>query len=155
MSRQKSSAFAAIAAVAVVASVIAGFFVLGNPEKQRKLQWDENRVEDLRKISRATDVFWTRKGHLPASLSELLQEPGITVNIKDPKTKRDYVYHPVEKRAYELCAEFEDVSTVEFYWDAVGFWSHGAGRQCFRLQAKTIRQNEGYPIRFDDEAVAD
>ena len=123
---------------AVVIAVVSGLVLLGPPSEERTRRLDDRRVNDLRKITRATDLYWTRHGRLPASLDELSQEPGVTLNSRDPTTPEPYGYRALDAATYELCANFQRGSAEESQGPAKDFWSHGAGRQCFQLEARHI-----------------
>ena len=132
--------FVGLAFGVVVSSVIGGFLLLGSPVQERVRRLDNRRVDDLGKIRRATDLYWTRHGRLPSSLQELSQEPGVVVNSRDPGATQRYEYRVLSISTYELCASFERNSGEERYGIDKDFWSHGAGRQCFQLEARDIRR---------------
>jgi hypothetical protein len=111
--------------------------LLDSPAVERAERLDGRRVEDLARIARAVDLYWTRHGQLPASLSELNREPGVNISSNDPTTNVPYQYRSQESGTFEVCARFERASPA----DAPGevLWSHGEGRQCFRRTARRIR----------------
>jgi type II secretory pathway pseudopilin PulG len=124
--------------VVAIAAVAAGLFVLGSPGEERVRRMDERRVQDLASIAQAIDVYWTRHARLPASVEELRQEPVGDVRYNDPDTNKAYEYRSLEADRYELCAEFARDSRASDR-SAAGFWSHRAGRQCFRQEAHKVR----------------
>jgi|SRR6266542_4507228 len=124
--------------VAVIAAVVAGLVLLGSPTEARLRQMDRKRVDDLRNISSAIDLYWTREKRLPASLEDLSQQPGLSLNIRDPGTAKPYEYHARAAGSYELCATFERDSAERSGAHGGDFWSHGAGRQCFQLEARDV-----------------
>lgn len=125
--------------VAVVgAAVAAGIVLIGPPGEERARRIDNRRVEDLGRISSFTRLYYMRHQRLPASLAELAAEPGVTPLPDDPVTRVPYDYRVVDAGRFELCAVFDRVSTDGRAGD---FWSHGAGRQCFTLEAKESRQD--------------
>lgn len=130
------------AAAAVTAAIVAGLFVLGSPMEERARRIDRRRVADLQGIMAATDLFWTRYARLPTSLDDLTAEPGVTINIADPTSFEIYGYQPVDSAHYEVCASFE-LESGEISRDPErDLWAHGAGRQCFQLEAKDITQEK-------------
>jgi len=133
--------FAGVAVVAVVTSVIFGIIMLGSPAEERILRLDNRRVDDLEKIMQATNLYWTRHQSLPASLEELAKEPGITINTHDPRTAKTYEYRVLGENKYELCAQFERDSVIGTNGSSTNFWSHGAERQCFQLEAREVKNN--------------
>jgi hypothetical protein len=114
-------------------------FLLGSPAEERALRLDDRRIEDLSAIARAVDLYWTRHTRLPSSLDELQQEPGVNVTVLDPGAAQRYEYRPAGAETYELCAQFARDSRQSGPRAADGFWSHGAGHQCFRREAKRVR----------------
>lgn len=124
------------AVVAVVgAAVAAGMFVLGRPSDERARRIDQQRRTDLEGASRAVNGFWTREKRLPRSLDEVGSYPGLPYAVADPVTRRDYEYRPLDGRRYELCAVFERPSGPAGDSRVREFWTHGAGRHCFALEA--------------------
>jgi hypothetical protein len=124
--------------VAVMAAVVAGLVLIGSRSEERLRQMDRKRVDDLRNIAGAVDLYWTRQKRLPASLEELSQQPGLSLNIRDPGTAKPYEYHARAAGSYELCATFERDSAERSQAHGGDFWSHGAGRQCFQLEARDV-----------------
>lgn len=116
----------------VVAAVIAGLIVLGSPAKERERRMDVRRVEQLGELGRVVDVFRSKHGRLPSSLDELAREGGSVVGTRDPGTQQAYEYKVLETDMYELCAQFQQQSRT------VGFWYHGAGKQCFALTVREV-----------------
>ena len=126
-------------ALAVVgAFVLAGLFVMGSPTDERARRLDERRVTDLQAIKAATDLHWTRHRRLPESLSELTDEPGVTIRVADPDDGEPYGYQPLDTLRYEVCARFERASEEITRDPERDLWSHGAGPQCFELDAEEI-----------------
>lgn len=123
--------------VVVAVSVAAGLFLAGSPSEERERRLDERRVGDLAGIAEAADVFWTRHGRVPATLDELTREPGSSVRGTDPETGAAYELLPGRGASFEVCARFARPSDAARAGD--GFWRHGAGRQCFRRDARAVR----------------
>ena len=127
-------------AVAIAAgAVVAGLIIVGSPGNARMRRLDERRLQDLLNISRAMNGYWTRNARLPASLGELLQSPATYVESRDPLTSQPYAYAIVGGTTYELCADFQVDSREEGNAYFGRFWSHPAGRHCFRLEAGDSR----------------
>lgn len=140
MSKLIKNIFIASVIVAVVAAVTGGIILLGSPAKERMRRLDERRVDDLRAITNAVNLYWTRHKGLPPSLEELSKEPGIIVKLTDPETRQPFEYKVVNDKNYELCAHFahdmaEDQDTIH-----KDFWTHGSGRQCFHLEVREVKQ---------------
>ena len=143
-----TTVFIGLAIGAVVVAVVGGLIVLGPPSEERARRLDERRVEDLRGITRAVDLYWTRHGRLPSSIRDLSSESGVSVSARDPGTAQAYELRVLDAATYELCANFDRTSadpgesagrTQDVSED---FWSHGVGRRCFRLDAQEIPARE-------------
>ena len=143
-----TTVFTGLAIGVVVVAVVGGLIVLGPPSEERTRQLDERRTEDLRGITRAVDLYWTRHGRLPASIKDLSGESGLKVSAHDPGTAQTYELRVLDAATYELCASFERTSTEP--GNSAGrppdvsedFWSHGVGRRCFRLDAQEVPARE-------------
>jgi hypothetical protein len=135
----KAQVAGALATIAVTAAVVAGIFVLGSPAEERSRRLDERRVQDLSGIARAVDLYWTRNNaSFPASLETLRNDTGARISITDPGTDAPYEFRRLEGSEYELCAVFEGESAESARGVEV-FWSHRAGRQCFKRAAEAVR----------------
>lgn len=71
-------------------------------------------------------------------LTCLTQEQGIGVASLDAETGRPYGYRILGGNSYELCAEFTRDAAEEGRMPEGDFWTHGAGTQCFRLEASDV-----------------
>jgi hypothetical protein len=130
-----------VASVAVVVTaVIGGLILLGSPTQERMRRLDARRVVDLRAVASAVDLYWTRHGSLPSSPEELSKEPGVSVKPLDPETGHRYEYRILSGNTYELCAHFAHDAAEEQGTLHKDFWSHGAGRQCFRLEVRGVKR---------------
>lgn len=120
-------------------AIVSGLIIVGSPSQARLRRLDERRVRDLVSITRAVNGYWTRNARLPASLGELRQNPGTDVESRDPLTSQPYGYDVVGGKTYELCADFQMESREERDPYSGRFWSHPAGRHCFRLDGEDTR----------------
>jgi L-lactate utilization protein LutC len=136
------SIVAACAIAAVIATVGAALYVLGSPGEERVHLMDQRRVRDLQLIADAANLYWTRRGRLPATLAELAeQSAGDAIAAHDPASRETYGYRAVNDQSFELCAVFErDSSDDRSDTPAADFWSHKAGRQCFVVKVREIRR---------------
>lgn len=135
-SRSRGRIVGTLLTVLVVVAVAIGIGILGSPADERVRQLDQRRVEDLDRISRAVDVYWSRRQQLP-SVVEDLRETGVLVP-NDPISGVPYEYRRREENTYELCAQFERPSSEPGRPGIEGFWSHGSGRQCFRREVRSV-----------------
>lgn len=137
----KNIIVASVVVALVVAAVIVGVILLDSPAQERLRRLDERRVSDLRELSYAVDVYWTREGSLPSSLEDLSNEERVVRELADPETGNPYEYRVLGDKAYELCAVFaRDTATDEREAPFRSLWSHGPGRQCFQLEAKDVNR---------------
>lgn len=130
--------------VLVVATVVAGFFIVGTPQQAHRMRLDEQRVNDLMSIQSQVTYFYQQKRVVPTSLSQL-QDPllGFVVPT-DPSTGAAYEYSKTSDLAFRLCATFAEKGTYNDYGtrSSVAYptkpygntqdsWEHSAGRVCF------------------------
>ncbi len=137
-------AFAAVAALAVVATFCIGLVLAGTPSQQRQVEADRHRIEDLRSIAGVIAIWHNRarldnpNATIPPTLTLLVQNRNIALDrITDPETHAVYEYRPRANSTYELCANFESTFTGDHpngmpYSD---FWHYGKGRTCFAINA--------------------
>lgn len=123
------------AALVVAVAVAIGLSTLGSPATERARRADERRVGDLRTLARALDVVASRRGALPTSLDDLDPATAPPNGWRDPDAGQLYEYRPLGPRTYELCATFQEAGRPG---QAGSFWSHGAGRRCFRLDTQPV-----------------
>jgi hypothetical protein len=131
--------FLASSAALVLAVATIGFFKLGPPSRQRRLEADRQRVENLRQIQLQISAR-SRFGPLgpaaalPSSLADL-QSSFPRLKITDPVTSQPYVYRVLDGSRYELCAVFEADSKDQLNQTGFGsnpdFWNHPPGPYCF------------------------
>ena len=123
---------AVVLTAVVAAAVVTGIVIIGSPMEERTRRLDTRRVQDLQQISQAVQVYHTRHQRTPASLEELSKEPGLAMVPRDPVTGQPYGYTTLDSDSYEVCGTFDRDSDPR----TARFWSHGAGTQCFTLNAK-------------------
>lgn len=127
------------AVVVVVATVGYSIYVVGTPGQQRNVRLDEQRIDDLRSISRNIDRYYEINDAMPATLFDLQRSQYSVWSIEDPETGRQYGYHLVGGVDYELCAVFNAESPErrdERRPFSESIWDHGPGLTCFALTAE-------------------
>ncbi len=129
----------AAAIIIVVSAVVAGVLVLRTPGEERARRVDERRIQDLQSIQKAVELRWTGQRTLPATLAELVQQTMPPPAERDPVSGMPYEYRAVSDREYEVCASFAEASPGLRERQPRDFWSHGAGRGCFRLEARALQ----------------
>lgn len=124
--------FGLVTIAVVAAGVVLAFVFLGTPAHEQLVSLDEWRVRDLDTI--ATSLNARYQGHpLPARLpSDLV--------VLDKPNKRNYEFHRVDTRHYQLCTAFATSGSPEgaSAYDVGGpsyasAWRHGAGRTCYQF----------------------
>lgn len=136
----------------LLASIIWGFSVLGSPQNQRLLKYDEQKISNLTEINYQIENYWTEKSVLPDSLADLSGANEYFVAPTDPQNNSEYVYKKTGALSYEICATFNKASRGlenEKNIPAVSkgtSWNHPAGDYCFKetinpsLYSKTINR---------------
>jgi len=131
----QSAVFGAGATLIVIGAFAVGLGLAGTPSKQRRMEADRKRVDDLRNLGNAINLRLQQSPNaaLPVTLADL-RTGALTT---DPETKWSYEYHAKSGTSYELCADFfaqsgDEGARVGY---RSGFWEHGSGRSCFTLDA--------------------
>lgn len=127
-------AFAGVATAAVIAAVVAGFWVLGTPGRQREIAADRKRVQDMTAIAQRLHEQYLAE----AETFKLPETLGAAELRNDPLTNQPYEYDRLGDRTFELCATFDTDSSThrlndqDFNPDAER-WQHPEGRHCFEF----------------------
>lgn len=139
--------------ISVVVAVSYGIFLVGSPNQQRLIQFDERRVSHLQSISYAIDGFYGKIGKLPVALEDLRVHEYYIESFQDLGTGKPYEYVAVSETVYELCADFQTDSSqykdgrqlprAVPVFDGRGQWDHGIGRACFKREMKKPQPAEG------------
>jgi hypothetical protein len=139
MKVQSAPLFALLSAIAAAAAIIAGVTIIGSPSEVRMRRLDAARANDLASISRGVSSYRQTHEDLPEKLDDLQHSPQIgNFNLQDPEG-RPYGYTIKDAFSYQLCAEFNRAteSAVKARSQSL-FEQHGAGRQCFDLEARPL-----------------
>lgn len=147
------------AAIVIAATIIAGFFVIGSPQTQRKIKYDEQRVQHIQNIQSQIINYWQAKGIVPMALSDLEDSLSYASIPVDPETEVSYEYRKTGPIAFELCANFNLSSQeamgatraipatpypyVEKPYGPSENWDHPAGNYCFKRKI----DQDLYPLR--------
>ncbi len=140
--------FAGLMVATVGAGIVGGLLLAPSPGRARLERLDDRREVDLQMISRAVDFYWSQRQELPMDLEQLSRERGVRLrSIRDPETEEPYEYRITGDKSYELCATFdrEDEQPEKRYASEPSstgerFWTHGAGRVCFPVEAMVLRR---------------
>lgn len=126
--------FALAATAAVGVAVVAGFWVLGTPGRQRAILADQQRLQDLTTIAQGLHQDYLDQPEayrLPEALPP-------RVSLKDPLTNLSYEYQRLADRRYQLCATF-DTDSRDYRLkplisgDPGQLRDHPQGRHCFEF----------------------
>jgi hypothetical protein len=132
------------AAVLVLITIVAGFFIMGTPGQVRLYRFDSQKVSDLQNIQWQVVNYWQQKEALPASLSELADPISGATIPTDPQSGEAYRYEVIGPQAFKLCAIFNmdsaenerqaSIARPSMYYggEVEGEnWLHGVGETCF------------------------
>ncbi len=132
---------AIILSVVVLASVAAGFYIIGTPFEQRDRRFDEQRVQNLQTIQGQIINYYSLKGMLPVELTALNDSINGFVVPTDPINGQKYEYNVLAKYKFELCSTFDSVDQNQKGFNSPQYampydsfnqnWYHGAQRTCF------------------------
>lgn len=131
--------------VLALATIIAGFFIVGTPAQARLLRFDAQKVSDLQNIQSQVISFYQAKQRLPGTMADLNNSLNYGGLPTDPQTGTSYIYEPGEGLSFKLCATFNaasrgTASTLSPQAAPIGpmkeratsdNWQHGTGRTCF------------------------
>ncbi len=134
--------------IIIFGSIIWGFSVLGSPQTQRLLKYDQQKISDLQNMNNQIQNYYANKGILPNTLEEM-SNGNYYITQVDSQTQKPYEYiKGGDNKSYKLCAEFNKASDdknilmtpVKQYYDyaAITIWAHPAGQYCFK---QTINPN--------------
>lgn len=128
--------------VLILATIVAGFLIIGTPWEARQYRLDEQRVNDLQNIQGQVTSFYQSKQALPTTL-EQLEDPILYFDMpKDPETGAMYEYKKTADLSFELCATFTAETrtssqsrsypkAMEYGMTGMNDWQHGIGRTCY------------------------
>jgi len=129
------------AGLVVVASIVAGFFIMGTPGEVRLYRYDSQKVSDLQNIQWQVVNYWQQKQELPANLDQLVDPISGVVIPKDPQSGNSYSYKVTGNKNFKLCANFNkdtpdaakqaSIAAPVYYGTEGDNWQHGTGEVCF------------------------
>lgn len=133
--------------VLVLATIIAGFFIIGTPQQMRAQKQDAIRVQDLQNLQWQIVNYWQQKESLPASLDALRDPISNSIIPSDPATGAPYTYKRNSPLDFSLCATFAmEGGTIGYQSRPISTsveapvpagkgtednWQHASGEVCF------------------------
>src|SRR3989338_7134422 len=90
-----------VVSIVVLASIVAGFFIIGTPATQRDRRFDDERVGDLQTLQNQIINYWMQKQSLPKELGELEDSISGFIAPRDPQTKSAYEYNIAGSLSFE------------------------------------------------------
>lgn len=125
----------------VLASIIAGFFIMGTPGEVRLYRFDAEKVSNLQNIQYQIVNYYQQKGMVPAQLADIEDPLSGWVLPQDPQGET-YRYQKKGELSFSLCATFNKESRIQqsstgrptaIYEGSVPNenWEHAAGEVCF------------------------
>lgn len=130
--------FVVLISLIIGLAVVTGFFIVGSPQEQRLLKFDERRIQDLQLIQSELINYWVNKEGLPSNLADLRDDLRGFSMPEDPQTNEEYGYKIRDDLNFALCANFSnsspEISTPKpaypepIYQES---WQHQAGYTCF------------------------
>lgn len=129
------------AALVVIASIAAGFFIMGSPAQVRLYRFDEQKITELQNIQWQIVEYYRSKQSLPGTLADLEDPISGFMVPKDPQSGAAYGYEVTGENSFWLCAEFNMVSTRvdsnvarPIMIGGEENWQHGTGKECFKRE---------------------
>ncbi|MBU6388305.1 hypothetical protein KGQ72_00265 [Patescibacteria group bacterium] len=132
--------------ILAIATILAGFFIVGTPQEARLARFDAQKVSDLQNIQSQIIGFYQAKQKLPDTITDLNNSLNYGPVPVDPQSGEPYVYQPGEGLSFKLCAVFNAESRVNqavYRTEPMAVvpagskgalqdnWQHGAGQVCF------------------------
>ena len=127
--------------VLIIAVFVASLFIVESPRETRKRKLDNNIITNFESIHSAINDYYNNKDILPENL-EIILEDSNYINervLKNPESGKMFEYRIVDKKTFELCAEFKRSNKNDEDMDYDYFkqnWPHEAGWQCIKQKVE-------------------
>ncbi|MBU6214625.1 hypothetical protein KGM48_02160 [Patescibacteria group bacterium] len=144
--KRRQSVVIGVGALAL-ATVLAGFVIVGTPGQARLARFDAQKVADLQNIQYRVINYWQAKQVLPTTIGDLANSLSYGALPTDPQTKAAYTYRVTGATSFQLCAAFNEASRTSegallsppaaepevsgAYGIKENNWMHQAGFFCF------------------------
>ncbi len=135
--------------VLVLATLAAGFIIMGSPAQVRLYRFDDQKVSDLQEMQWQVQNYLDQKGSMPQTTSDL-NDPMLGYIVPtDPQTNAPYEYQKTGDLSFKLCATFNAETWGDGANKALSVpvgpygpistanqnWYHTAGHVCFNRVA--------------------
>jgi hypothetical protein len=138
----------------VFVSVVGGFYVIGSPQNQRSIRFDQQKISDLQNIQWQIVNYWQQKEVMPTKLTDLVDQLNNSIIPLDRESGKVYEYATGTSTNFKLCADFNKESNEKAYPSPYGVgggggiavmptkvaiypdginenWKHPSGHYCF------------------------
>lgn len=124
--------------LAIIATLVGGFFTAGSPMDARDVRFDEQKLSDLGILQSQVGDYYRAKRNVPMVLDDLSSNLYFTMPV-DPQTEEPYGYERTSTTTFKLCATFNRASEDAPHGisrPSIGGvvderWDHGSGYHCF------------------------
>jgi hypothetical protein len=135
--RLASTLFLGFVTATSLLALAAGLSIMDNPQATRFKRLDHQRLQDLRALANAIELYRKKSHKLPETLEQLAKDLSLQrVKLVDLE-QRAYVYRVKGDAAYELCAHFDmaadDANDASIPYGFQISAKHPAGDHCFAL----------------------
>jgi len=138
VSARSRKLWATVVGVIIIISIILGFSVLGSPQTQRLLRYDNQKVMDLQNLQWQVINYWQMNGSIPSTM---------------PNMPLEMEYKKTGNMTFELCANFNRASMMQprinsaplegpYYKGGMmpnDIWDHSMGQHCFERTIDPIQ----------------
>lgn len=131
-----------------LAAIIVGFSVIGSPQSQRLMKYDQQKFSELQMLSGQVREYYQKSNTLPQTLTELAQGFSYPLTTVDPQSGTSYIYKIINAKTFELCSTFNfdadmSVTRPTYYYSEdplnTSVWNtYKAGEYCF---TQTVSNN--------------
>lgn len=132
--------------IAVLGTIITGFFFIGSPSEQRLRKLDNQKIQSIENIRAVLDQYYLTNKKLPQDLTELNSLKYNGANFVDQQTQKNFGYKAIDDTNYQLCATF---NLSNYSWDyrkkynrtvQSSDYSHPSGDYCYDLTASSYNE---------------
>lgn len=91
----------------IVATIGAGFYIIGSPSQIRMYQFDDQKVNGLQTMQSLVLNYWQTESAMPPSIASLNDPLNSYTSVpKDPQSGASYEYATTSALGFKLCATF-------------------------------------------------